>query len=444
MATVINHGAPGSYKTSSALWYEVLEALRAGRLVITNIEGMKPLEIIEQELDEAFPSSAKLWRVSTQNDIGLDLIRHFYCWAPIGALILIDEVQGVYPSSKVDKGFKIESLGFREPSSFEHLPPEFYKEYISRLEDIKPENLEHGDTDDLGQALFDDNGHIIYPNSLSDAFNRHRKYNWDIYTCTPDISEVHGLVRGVAEIAHSYKSNDAIGAVIKYYARRPRIFPHKPLLTGTTISKQDLVFYRKVPVEVHKLYKSTATGKHNDQSKGRTPFRDPKIMGSFIVFILCLAYLSWFFVDMFSDKSPEKTVVVEGVEASSSTAAKAVDTVSNHSAAAKAGQAAGSGAVIVGLPYNSTGIYVSAVLDVYNQNRFLIDRQFVFNLDKGDKQYSITGTELEAFGFGIEYKGDCLVLIKTADRTIPALCPPQPISEQVLPRAVNSPTVELF
>ena len=40
MAASIFHGPPGSFKSASAFWYEVLPALRAGRVVVTNIEGI--------------------------------------------------------------------------------------------------------------------------------------------------------------------------------------------------------------------------------------------------------------------------------------------------------------------------------------------------------------------------------------------------------------------
>ena len=81
MSSIFIHGAPGSYKSASTLWFEMLPALREGRLVITNIEGLKPLETIEGILCEKFPPTAKLWRISTQNPIGLSLIRRFWCWA---------------------------------------------------------------------------------------------------------------------------------------------------------------------------------------------------------------------------------------------------------------------------------------------------------------------------------------------------------------------------
>lgn len=444
MATVINHGEPGSYKTSSAVWYEMLNALKDGRLVITNVEGMKSLETIQTALNIKFPDSAKLWRISTQNEIGLYLMRNFFSWAPIGALILIDEIQGVYPSTKADKSFKIESLTRKPVSEFLHLPYDFKQEFYRRLDLIKPTQLEDGDTDDLGITVFDENGHIIYPVDFSDAFNRHRKYNWDIYCCTPDISEVHPIVRGVAEVAHSYKSNDAIGRLIPKYKRRPRIFPHKANATGLTVSKSDYVFYRKVPVDVHKLYKSTATGAHNDQSKGKTPLSDPKVLGSFFIVFLVVVYYVWYFVSNFAgDEVPD--VSVEQVPASVPVGTqeinvKALDTPNTP----QTHKDVSSYADVVGLPYSANQIYLSGVQAVYSENRFLMHRQYFFDLIVGSKTFSVDGEQLAALGYEFEYKSDCLVYLRNSKTSIPAICPPKESLEYEPESKSTQPQISLL
>lgn len=444
MATVINHGEPGSYKTSSAVWFELLNALKEGRLVITNVEGMKSLETIQTALNLKFPETAKLWRISTQNEIGLYLMRNFFSWAPIGALILIDEIQGVYPSTKADKGFKIESLVRKPINEFVHLPQEFKDEFFKRLDLIKPTELEDGDTDDLGITVFDENGHIIYPVDFSDAFNRHRKYNWDIYCCTPDISEVHPIVRGVAEVAHSYKSNDAIGRLIPKYKRRPRIFPHKANSTGLTISKSDFTFFRKVPVDVHKLYKSTATGAHNDQSKGKTPLSDPKILGSFGVVLLVIIYYIWYFIThVFVDEVPE-VPLGEVPQAVSVDAPKADSTTVNPVPAAQANKNDSSYAASVGLPYSATMIYLSGVQAVYSENRFLMYRQYFFELVVGTKTYSVDGEQLAALGYEFEYKSDCLVYLRNSNASIPAICPPQESFKYDVEIKTSQPSISIL
>ncbi|RZP71667.1 zonular occludens toxin domain-containing protein, partial [Vibrio vulnificus] len=68
MAVYFRHGSNGSYKSAYATWFELLPALRAGRLVVTNIEGLKPLEEIENILGEKFPPSAKLIRIFTRSE----------------------------------------------------------------------------------------------------------------------------------------------------------------------------------------------------------------------------------------------------------------------------------------------------------------------------------------------------------------------------------------
>ena len=90
MATKVFHGAPGSYKSSTAMWFEIVPALRSGRVVVTNLQGVKNLEDIQRELKEVFPSTARLFRISKGNDKGMALMRNFFHWLPIGSMIFLD------------------------------------------------------------------------------------------------------------------------------------------------------------------------------------------------------------------------------------------------------------------------------------------------------------------------------------------------------------------
>ena len=47
MATKIFHGPPGSYKASTAMWFEIVPALRQGRVVVSNLQGLKSLDEIQ-------------------------------------------------------------------------------------------------------------------------------------------------------------------------------------------------------------------------------------------------------------------------------------------------------------------------------------------------------------------------------------------------------------
>ncbi|QIJ04706.1 zonular occludens toxin domain-containing protein [Shewanella chilikensis] len=443
MASILVHGAPGSYKSASTLWFELLPALREGRLVITNIEGLKPLETIESILGEKFPESAKLWRISTQNERGLALMRRFYCWAPLGAFIVIDEVQGVYPSSAADKGFRIEELTPIPPDRLE-LPEWMLAEYYDSLDKISPETLSEGDVDDLGLTLFDDNGHILYPSSISDAFNRHRKYNWDIVCATPYIAEVHALLRGVSETAYAYKHNDALGKVIPYFARRPRIYPHKAKENGNHVPAKAYVFSRKVPLEVFKLYKSTSTGAVTDQSKGATPLSSPKFLAAALTVVCCIG---WFIYSLgfASDSKVESKAVsaaAPGAPVAGQGDAKAVSAVS----ASQAVKGSADDVRPVNLPWGAKEVYLTGVLDTYNKNRFLVERDFYFELRAGAKSFSANSDLLASMGFSFEYKSDCLVVVRQGGSSFNAVCLPHESFEWTDSEVVNNakPSVSLF
>ena len=108
MAITIRTGANGSYKSAYVAWFTILSALKAGRVVVTNFEGMEPLHIIEQRLDIKFPSTAKLIRIFSRSEKGIRLWHHFFCWCPLNALIVIDECQDLYSRNigKYSSSFK--------------------------------------------------------------------------------------------------------------------------------------------------------------------------------------------------------------------------------------------------------------------------------------------------------------------------------------------------
>ncbi|MEL4274928.1 zonular occludens toxin domain-containing protein [Shewanella xiamenensis] len=445
MSSIFVHGAPGSYKSASTLWFEMLPALREGRLVITNIEGLKPLETIEGILCEKFPPSAKLWRISTQNALGLSLMRRFWCWAPVGAFILLDEVQGLYPSAKIDKTFKLESLTKIEPDKFEGLPDFILQEYYARLDDVSPATLSEGDIDDLGISLFDDNGHIIYPADISDAFNRHRKYNWDLAYCTPFIEEVHPLIRGIADIAYAYKHNDALGKIIPYYDRRPRIYPHKPSESGSYVPQKAAIFTRKVPEKVFSLYKSTSTGAVTAQTKGKTPFSDIRFIGVLLVLLGVFIYYIWFFfifeTPTANPDQPDKSAEMVG-QTSSAPAAPNPDIKSDQTDVRGASSLAP-----VPLPYNSKELFLTGVISNFSQNRFLMSRDYFFELRGASGAYAISSDLLTEMGWSFEYKHECLVVAKNGPTVVNAVCLPRETHDFV-PREVakndNQPSVSIF
>jgi zona occludens toxin len=278
----IHHGPAGSYKSSSVVWFELLPALRAGRVVVTNVEGMYPLHVIEKQLGEKFPETARLFRIFSQEEKLKALWRRWFHWMPLGALVIIDEVQDVYT---VDKTQWKESDLDLKPLSFysEVLPPELYKlSYETHLA-FKP-SIDESTSDDTGKLALDENGLVIYPPTMNEAFMRHRKFNWDLHFATPDLTQVSKAVRAVAEQAISYRNNDWFFL----NKRKPRLFKHDPkrLLQP---KKGDLVSTHKVPLDVHLLYKSTQTGQITKSGASVGLFSSAKVKLIFFV-ILPLAF----------------------------------------------------------------------------------------------------------------------------------------------------------
>lgn len=432
MAASIFHGAPGSFKSASAVWFEVLPALRKGRLVVTNIEGILPLEEIETELQETFPESAQLWRLSSQNEEGLNLWRNWYHWMPTGALVLIDEVQDVYPT---EASFKPESCNYKHVKNYKKLIPEhWYTYHYNQLEKFKPDDLTSGDVDDLGRELFNEHGHIIYPKTLKECYMRHRKYNWDIICCTPDITSVHKYIRNVSQYAYSHKYFDGL-AGIPYYNRRPRIFEHNPKLDGKTPSKANTTTWKKIPLEVHKCYKSTATGGIT-KGQGKNFLYSPAFAFPVAMVFCCILYWVWYFT---SSKS-----TVEGVEETTQVSVfnNQKDTSSNTNNAAV--QVLDGEPVSVGLPYGATDIFVTGIQEVKRPER--THREYIFEfITEQYGTFSINSYELASMGFSVQYFSPCNVIIRQAKTNFVyrALCSPNPYSQSNTEKGSNQNSIEL-
>ncbi|WP_024609903.1 zonular occludens toxin domain-containing protein [Pseudoalteromonas sp. TB64] len=418
MASSIFHGAPGSFKSASATWFEVLPALRKGRLVVTNIEGILPLEEIETELQETFPESAQLWRLSSQNSEGQSLWRNWYHWMPTGALVLIDEVQDVYPTEAT---FKPESCNYKHIDTYKDLIPDYWYEYhYEQLEKFKPENLTSGDTDDLGRELFNEHGYIIYPKTLKECYMRHRKYNWDIIVCTPDITSVHKYIRNVSQYAYAHKYFDGLAAV-PYYNRRPRIFDHNPKLDGKTPNKSSTIVWKKIPIEVHKCYKSTATGGVT-KGQGKNFLYSPVFAFPVAAIFFCICYWFWYF----SGDETNMEHLQESVAQSTENNQKDIISNTTHGFVSVRSNEP----ILLELPYSPKDVFVTAVQEVRRTNTTTREFIFEFITDRYGV-FSIDSYELMGMGFTMKYISPCNVLITQGDFEYRAFCTPNPYDQPV-------------
>ncbi|HBC3366527.1 TPA: toxin, partial [Vibrio parahaemolyticus] len=250
MAISIRTGGNGSYKSAYTAWFVILPALKAGRVVVTNFEGMQPLEEIEERLNIKFPSSAKLIRIFSRSEIGIELWQHFFCWCPLNALIVIDECQDIFSKNI---GFDGRKIKYRPLEEFLPHLPKGYKEFFdSRHVPVDLSTLQSCEIDDLGVAEYDANGRIIYPLTYNEGFMRHRKYNWDIELLSPDWQQIDSSIKACAEQAFFHKNRDGF-----FFAKRkPWIYKHPTTVSKPVIphKKDANLFPQKIPIEAHLLY----------------------------------------------------------------------------------------------------------------------------------------------------------------------------------------------
>ncbi|MBV7296618.1 zonular occludens toxin domain-containing protein [Enterovibrio paralichthyis] len=309
MTTVIRHGPAGSFKTSYAVWFELLPALREGRIVVTNIEGMRTIGEIERHLGERFPDSAKLIRISSQTSNGRKLWQNWYNWIPLGSMILIDEVQDIFNKTV---GFNMEKNVWQGLDPFKDiLPDSFTDTYQRARQNFKPSD---DYIDDIGEKIVADDGSIIMPNCFEEAFQRHRKYNWDIVLLTPNISKLGSEIKSVSEVAFAHKSKEKIGFWGK---RRTRIFEHDPRSTTVKPTSNDITDIIKVPVAVHLLYSSTATGATSSIKSGTSLMAMPKTY----LFLAALGLSGYFLISGFID-AKDNSVLLQTVTGTSASGAK--------------------------------------------------------------------------------------------------------------------------
>ncbi|WP_417356612.1 MULTISPECIES: zonular occludens toxin domain-containing protein [Gammaproteobacteria] len=420
MATSIFHGPPGSYKTSTAVWFELLAALRKGRVVVTNIQGLKPVEEIEKVLGEKFPEGAEIWRLYITTENGLALWRRWFHWVPVGAQIILDEVQNVYPN---EASFKVANYDYQPLTTYDELlPPEWLARHRLELERVR-DRADQFQQDDVGGSFFDDDGNLIYPRDLRDAMMRHRHYNWDVVVCTPNISEVHKLIRGVSENAFSHSSKDAIGRFIPYYMRRPRILQHPATTTGSTTNKKDLVFFRKVPLDVFKLYESTITGQLAKSHSQRSPLRHPAVILALVMLGICIPFYIWYFGFRSTD-TPRPAPAVAQSDVAPKPSHRQVDPAPRDHVGDSERVPAGasrSGVSVLSLPWPYESIWYTGGL-VKASGRSLSWAMQTFTLVDGEKEYHLNSEDLKALGIEVVYRSPCFVELVSNTARVPVYC----------------------
>lgn len=276
MTAVVHHGPPGSFKSFGTVQRAMIPALIEGRTVVTNIRGFESLEQVEEAMSVKLPAEAQIIYVEADSDKGFQAMARFFHWVPKGALIAVDETQRVW-SKKRNRDLKKFDLTLTDEGG-----------------DFRDESQIKRDC-----PLWD--GDYERPESVENAFDQHRHYNWDIYLTTPNINKVHEEVRSVVEIAYRHRG---MGAILPWWANKWKEFTHDAETSGKQYSHyMGSPQTYKADQRVFACYKSTKTGKAKGTSEARPLYRDPKLQMVFGAIFLVISWFGYFLAD-FLETSP--------------------------------------------------------------------------------------------------------------------------------------------
>lgn len=383
MSINIHHGAPGSYKSAGVVQRYAIPALLGedpdypnGRTVVTNIRGFDSIEKVEKAYGVKCPPESVILNLPTETRDGLEHAARWFHWAPIGALIILDEAQAVYPARRRD--FKLESLDY-------------------------PGGSEQADQDGR-------------PPDVLMAFDMHRHYNWDVFLCTPNVGKVHTEIRQSAQAAFRHWD---MGGLLPWKKGRWRELEHDPENNGKAASHSIGVPKEyKVDKRVFEVYQSTKTGKAKGVVGRDSILKDKKLRLVFLV-IVCsfgwIAYSAKQIVERETQKRAGPEVVpTENREAVPGVRDDAVD-----------------GDGFPGLRQNER---VNDVAHPLAGFRFFVvghfSRQYIFEGHSGGDQYSFTASELASYGYSVANISDChAVIFHSGQEVAAAYCKPRKILE---------------
>lgn len=251
MPIKIHHGPNGSYKTSGAVWDDAVTAMKAGRVIITNVRGMSTERCLSLFPD--LPDTFELIRIDTETTEGLNLARTWFHWAPRDAFLIFDEPQTIFLKKWSDKA--IEQFDF--PGG--------------------PDAAQAADR----------------PCDFLDAWTRHRHWNWDVVLCTPNIRYLRDDIRQTSEMAYLHTNLGVLGQAIKILLRADyKEVMHNAQDNRPSADGKNIVHFRKIDKRVFELYDSTATGQHRDTFTGQSLLGSPKVLlpVGFLALVLAFMY----------------------------------------------------------------------------------------------------------------------------------------------------------
>ncbi|EOV0894267.1 zonular occludens toxin domain-containing protein [Pseudomonas aeruginosa] len=377
MSIKIHHGPNGAYKTSGAIQDDAIPALKAGRVVITNVRGFTRERVFS--VMPELPESVDVINLDMECLEDLEKIRTWFMWAPRGAFLIFDETQILFPKSWRESDLK----------RFDY-----------------PGGPEKAKADDR-------------PIGWLDGWTRHRHWNWDVVLTTPNIGYIRDDIRMTCEKAYLHGNLAAIGIKGRYKESQHSAQDNKPPARGS------IVEYRKIKPETFKFYDSTATGKVQDTTAGKSLFKSPTLVGLVVLAAVFLWNgLSGSTVGLITGS----TGVVTGEATGAADADRPAVAVSAGGSAPGADAVGDAGVRVSGAP--------GAVAELdhpFAGRKFLIRGALRFQsgklaylfaiADEEGRELQIDAQQLARAGYVLEPHGECVVDLTWGSWKGRALCP---------------------
>jgi zona occludens toxin len=275
MSITIHHGANGSYKTSGVVQDYYIDAVKSGRVVVTNIRGISRENTLSIFPD--MPDSHDVIYVDTDSSEGRALIATWWHWVPLGALLLFDEAGVNFPKR------------WRES-------------------DLKSFNYPDQNIDGVFIAGIDAAARAGRPYDWVEAWEKHRHYNWDIVLSAPSIKSLRDDIRNTTEGAYKHKNRAILGPMFKGSYKEGY---HDATANGTSPSDFYVIKNKRINKNTFRLYSSTKTGKHTDTLNGFSLFSHPKILFMLGIAICAFGWTVYRGVpSVFTAEPPEAVTVV--------------------------------------------------------------------------------------------------------------------------------------
>ena len=363
MPGFIHHAETGSFKTSGAIQDHAIPAMKAGRVIVTNIRGMSTERCYKVFPD--LPESFNLIFIDTDTEEGLSKIRIFFHWVPLGCLLILDETTSCFPKSW--RQADIDAL-----------------DYPGGLDAATAANR---------------------PYNWLVAWEKHRHYGWEIVMTTPNIKNVRDDIRGSCNVAflHAPRSHIGLGGYNEVM--------HKASENGGKASWKGEPYSKFIKKQTFELYDSTADGEITVARKSRPIYKDPKIV---LLVVFAALSLGYGFSSVLGGKVGVFSAAGRIEENRSNTVADSsvpVQKVTSSSSSSVGGHAPSISAYSPDIvdPFNDLKVYIDGHMQLNSTGAPLV----FFRLESGSHQpFTQTSNDLRKLGYSMNYISDCFVRLE--------------------------------